>query len=136
MLPTDLLWGPLLATDQPSALNLTVLLCDLGSRFLSKGRAGKGYRAIARNGRVLLATDRPVAELAGRTARVRLQSWHRVILRGKPPEAYGILLSVRSAESSVLRPSYVTCLTRALDPGCELALDVGGGLVLEFRRIG
>ena len=97
MLLTDLVWGPLLASPQALPLTLHTRLCDLRTRFLPKGAVRQGHRAIARNGRVLLATDRPLAELADRPAQVRLQVWHRAILPGDAPAPYGILLCVRCA---------------------------------------
>lgn len=114
-------------------MTLRVQLCDLRRRFLAKGRAGRGYRAIARNGRVLLASSQTLAELADRIARVRLQTWHRFILPGEPPEAYGVLLYVQPL--LVGEPEFVTRLAREADGPFELRLDVGGGSALEFRRL-
>src|SRR4051812_28608096 len=90
-----LLGGPALDAGTPWPLVLRAVLCDLRPRFLPKGVVGAGHRAVARNGRVLLCSDRPAAELAGQVARVRLQTWHRAILPGDVPEPYGILLCVR-----------------------------------------
>src|SRR5439155_11412891 len=86
-----LLCGRLLGnSDWP--LILTAQLCDLRCRFIPKGRIGRSHHAIARNGRVLLASDQPLAELAGVVARVRLQTWHKAILPGEAAELWGILL--------------------------------------------
>lgn len=127
-----LLAGPLVAGDAPWPLALTVRLCDLRPRFLDKGRAGHGYRAIARNGRVLLASDRPLAELPGRVARARLQTWHRAILPGEPARPYGVLLSLRCGHRHAEEPIYTARLVRDPEEGFALTLDVGGGLVLEL----
>src|SRR5437870_1095548 len=96
MLSDELLSGPLFPGPQALPLCLQVWTCDLRPRFLAKGRVGQSYRAVARNGRVLLAADRSFAELTDRPAQVRVQIWHRVILPGDPAEPYGILLCVRS----------------------------------------
>jgi hypothetical protein len=126
----DLLCGPLLeAGGWP--LRLFVALCDLRPRFLPKGRGGRGHRAIARNGRVLLAADLPLADLAGRAARLRLQTWHRAILPGDAPKPYGLLLVVAVTEAA---PSFTTRLMRQPETPFALALALGGGLVLEVRK--
>src|SRR5205823_14428060 len=96
----DLLQGSLLTKDGSWPLLLCARLCDLRPRFLVKQRVGPGYRAVARNGRVLLASDRQLVELIGCTAWVRIQTWHRALLPGDRPEPYGILLCIRSLPGS------------------------------------
>lgn len=130
MLPAGLLWGPLLNHSPPFPLLLPVRLGDLRGRFLAKGRAGRGYRAIARNGRILLAADCPLSELPDRVVWLRVQTWHRAVLPGDRPEPYGILLCVdRSVPPA---PAYGARLVRCPSPTAALTLDVGGGSVLEF----
>ncbi len=111
-------------------LRLAAWLCDLRTRFLIKDGPAGTHRAVARNGRVLLASDRPLDELAGRPALVRLQTWHRAILPGEPPEPFGILLCVRSgpAAGSLL----VARLVHEPSTGATVAMDVGGRLWLAF----
>jgi hypothetical protein len=131
-----LLWGPL-AHTQADSLTITAMLGDLSPRFLPKGRVGPGYRALARNGRVLLASDTPLAELNGKVAEVRVQTWHRAILPGDKPKPYGLLLSVRKATSEC-RPSHIVALidcTEEHAAEADLVLDVGGGTVLAFRVV-
>jgi hypothetical protein len=148
----SLLRGFLWSTTPSWPLAFDVHLCDLRPRFLLKGRIGRGYRAIARNGRVLLASDATLPVLAGRLARVRLQTWHKSILPGDRPQPYGILFCVRALEhpphrtlssmsgreGGVTEPGardvYTTRLGSASHEPFELALEVGGGLRLEFRR--
>src|SRR5437879_6049510 len=89
-----ILWGPLWATAGTLPLTLSATLCDLRPRFIQKYQVGRGYRAIARNGRVLLASDCSLADLAGRCARVRFQTWHQAILGGDKPKPYGLLICV------------------------------------------
>jgi hypothetical protein len=110
-------------------------LGDLRPRFLPKGQVGRGHRAIARNGRVLLASDLPVQQLAGRVARVRLDVWHKAILPGDLPTPYGLLLCIRTGPG--LGNLYEGRLVpeagpSSLSESARLALDVGGGMVLEF----
>src|SRR5262249_44147822 len=95
-----LLSGPLVSPAGLATLSLQAYLCDLRPRFLAKGGAGQRYRAVARNGRVLLASDQPLEALAGCAARLRLQTWHRAILAGERPEPFGLLLCVRGQSST------------------------------------
>jgi hypothetical protein len=131
----DLLAGPLVSPSGSATLLLQAHLCDLRPRFLAKGGAGMRYRAVARNGRVLLASDRPLAALAGITARLRLQSWHRVILEGDRPEPYGLLLCVRGQVRPDPGPLYAGRLVPDPEEPFALAIDLGGRLFLEFRLL-
>jgi hypothetical protein len=133
----SLLGGPL-ASRARLPLLLTASLCALRPRFLPKGRAGRGHRAVARNGRVLLASDLPVEELAGRVARARLQLWHKALLPSDTPRPWGLLLCIRTELGDDTQPTYHT---RFVSPAAadqagtaELTLDVGGGMVLGFFR--
>src|SRR5438270_10597449 len=96
MSTANLLAGWLVKANEALPVVLRATICDLSSRVLAKGRVGKGYRSIARNGRILLATDVALAELVDRSARVRLQVWHRAILPGDQSEPYGYVLCIRS----------------------------------------
>jgi hypothetical protein len=124
----DLLRGRLVG---PWPLVLRAVLGDLRPRFLPKCRVGPGWRAVARNGRVLLASDRPLEELTGRAVLLRLQTWHREVLPGEGPTPRGILLCLRADEGD--EPLLTTELAAAPEGACELALDVGGRLWLVFR---
>jgi hypothetical protein len=130
-----LLTGSLLA-DASWPLLLRVRLCDLRLRFLDKGRAGNGFRAVARNGRVLLCSDRAVNELAGRETWLRLQTWHKIHLPGDKPMPFGILLCTGEADKHRGRsgemPRFITRLVAVGQSRGELCLDVGGRLSLEF----
>ncbi len=126
-----LLRGPFLGTAPSWPLLLPVLLCDLRPRFIPKGTVGRGHRAVARNGRVLLCSDAPAADLAGRPARLRLQTWHRAVLPGDRPEPYGLLLCVRTGEPPPPGDLWTTRLVAPELATGGLVVDVGGGLVLE-----
>jgi hypothetical protein len=134
-LAVNLLSGPLLKADVRWPLVLMVQWCDLRPRFLPKNTIGRGHRAISRNGRALLASDRPLADLAGKVARARLQTWHRAILQNEPPRPYGLLLCLRSLGEKGTEPEYETRLVGCPESPFDLAIEVGGCQYLEFRRI-
>jgi hypothetical protein len=125
-------WSPLLDAASDLPISLRVQLCDLKPRFLPKGTVGRGFRAVARNGRVLLASDTPLAQLAGQVVTMRIQTWHKAILPGDQPAPYGLLVCVRCAD---VEPLYVARLTPRCEEPFALALDVGGEMVLEVRPV-
>ena len=109
--PETLFWGAL-AGGGRLPLALAVVWCELRPRFLPKGRAGRGYRAVARNGRVLLASDLPTP--------------------------YGLLVCSRSQSRLDAGPVFHTQLVPgsrgAAESPSSLTIDVGGGMVLEFQE--
>jgi hypothetical protein len=127
-------WGLLSDSAGPLPVSFSAILCDLRPRFLEKGQIGRGYRAIARNGKVLLAIDRPLADLANRNAWVRIQTWHKAILPNDSPMPYGILLCIRTQRPEVGEPRYRARLVPRCEAPVDLGVDVGGDCVLEFRR--
>jgi hypothetical protein len=132
---THLLSGPLLKADIRWPLVLIVQWCDLRPRFLPKSSSGRGHRAISRNGRALLASDRPLADLGGMVTRARLQTWHRAILKNDPPRPYGLLLCLRSLGEKGTEPEYETRLVGCPEAPFDLAIEVGGCQYLELRHI-
>jgi len=116
--------------------------CDLRRRFLvkpslapsgAKGKRGSTYRAIARNGRILLCADRPLEELPGRLIRLRLQTWHRVYLPGETPQPHGILLCMRGIpDEDTITPVFEMRLRPLAEATGELHIEVGGRMVLDF----
>jgi len=134
MLPTELLSGRSWTTAPELPLSLYATLGDLRPRFLAKCRVGTSYRAIARNGRVLLASDVSILELVDRFVRLRLQVWNRAILPGDVPEPFGILMDVRGVSRSSVAPLYHAHLIRASEVAA-MALDVGGGLALAIEPL-
>lgn len=126
------LTGPLCSVA-PWPCMLHVRLGDLQPRFRVKQTIGANIRAIARNGRVLLCADRPLDRLVGQLARLRLQTWHRAILQGEPPQPYGVLLCVRTLSREEMRkPVFTARLRPSAEAAGELRLDVGGRFVLDF----
>src|SRR5262249_30680308 len=128
----ELLRGPVWSEARAWPLTLTVRCCDFRPRFISKGRVGCHYRAIARNGRVLLASDVTLAELVGKIASFRIQTWHSATLPGDRPSPRGILLVFRRSEQE--SAMFETRLSGLSAEPSELAIEVGGGSRLEFRR--
>jgi hypothetical protein len=140
MFPSDhpahnLLRGTLVEGEFAWPLLLHAVLCDLRPRFIPKGQLGGSYRAVARNGRILLASRLPLAELPGRTTQVRLQTWHKIILPGKPPEPFGLLLCIQPRSSPAALPTHAARLQPSGEPPLDLGLEVGGGLSLTFLRL-
>ena len=136
----QLVSGSLLKSTASESISFRAVLCDLGLRFIPKCRVGRGYRAVARNGRVLLASNRPLDELIEREAQVRLQTWRKVILPGERPATYGLLLCVRGLDPG--RPSglegnplYHSYLVSESQPSADLVIDVGGGMALVFTNL-
>jgi hypothetical protein len=126
--------GPLWNACRVWPLAFHARLCDLRPRFLGKGTGGRGFRAVARNGRVLLASDISLSDLTGALVRVRLQTWHKAILPGDPAEPYGILVCVRTLPDADDEPLYTARLAAPSAEPFDLALEIGGGWRLEFRR--
>ena len=141
-----LIWGTMLAGQESvpapqvsayDSLCFRAVLCDLRPRFIPKCRVGRGYRAVSRNGRVLLASNVSIDLLIEREADIRLQPWRKVILPGERPETYGVLMCARcldpdhrsGLESEAI---YRSCLVSEPPSTADLAVDVGGGMVLVF----
>jgi len=127
-----LLAGPLCSTsDWPYRLHARC--CDPRPRFRVKQTIRSGCRAIARNGRILLCSDRPLEQLSGRIVRLRLQTWHRVYLPGDAPEPHGVLLGVRCLDGDEgVVPHWDMQLQPLAEAKGELRIEVGGGMVLDF----
>jgi len=137
-----LIWGPLwMGRDHGcESIIFDAVLCNLRPRFIPKGRVGRGYRAVARNGRVLLAANLPLEALADSLAAIRIQPWHKVILPGEMAELFGILICASCPDpgkpsglhQATKEPIFEACLSADLQAPADLALDVGGGMTLLF----
>jgi hypothetical protein len=135
-----LIRGPSLESVDSQSICFRAILGDLRPRFILKGQIGRGYRAIARNGRILLVSRLPLDELIDREAAIRLQPWRKVILPGEKPEIFGILICVQDSEDcSYLNRSqkheiFHVRLSDADVASAEIALDVGGGSTLVLEK--
>jgi hypothetical protein len=136
----DLAWGPLLESLGSDSVCFRAVLCDLSPRFIPKCRVGRGYRAVARNGRVLLASNMPLESLRDREAEIRLQTWRKVILPGDTPEVYGVLMCARRVvpgcrswlEQQAGKMILQSQLVKSCRSSIDLAVNVGGGTILVF----
>jgi hypothetical protein len=136
----DLIWGTRVAgweSGPVDSLCFQAILCDLRPRFIPKCRVGGGYRAVARNGRVLLASNLPMESLIERKVAIRLQLWRKIILPGTKPEAYGVLMCARGLDPGVRsgfegQAVYHSCLVSEPPSAADLAVDLGGGMALVF----
>jgi len=118
-------------------LQMTTALGDLGRAFIPKGGVGRHYRAVSRNGRVLLATDRPLEECGNRIVWLRIACSHRQILSDDESCQWGVLLVAwtppeLSAAASPRPVVYEAHISRDLAPGAELSIDLGGLRVLSL----
>lgn len=128
----SLLAGPLCSTSE-WPYTLYTRCCDLRPRFLIKPAIQSAYRAVARNGRILLCTDRPLEQLPDRIVRLRLQTWHRIYLPGDAPQPHGLLLHVRAFDGEEENaPRFTMLLEKTSEARGELRIDVGGGMLLDF----
>jgi hypothetical protein len=126
---SELLHGPLTAAWP---ISLRAVMCDLRPRFIRKCQVGRGYRAVARNGRVLLASKWDLPELAGREVQVRVQAWHKMILPGEPAEEWGVVVWIGAARVSDVERPFAARLVKVGRGHSVLGLEVGGGMSLNF----
>ena len=75
-----------------SSILLDAALPCLAPAFESKGRIGRHFRAVSKNGQVLLLTPREAGEMEDAITRLRLSIWHRPNHSGEKPEPWGISL--------------------------------------------
>lgn len=134
-----LIWGPLLASGpiESESICFQAILCDLRPRFIPKCRVGSSYRSVARNGRVLLASNLPIESLIECKVAIRVQPWRKVILPGESPETYGVLMCARCLDPGLRsglegHAVYHSCLVSEPQSAADLSVDVGGGKVLVF----
>jgi hypothetical protein len=116
-------------------LTFHAVLCALRPAFLPKGTVGRHHRAIARNGRVLLASAEPLDALAGQAVRLHLSVWRRRILPSDPLRPFGVLLRAwPCSEGPGEGPLYRAAL--AAEPAsAALALELGGLRFLSFASV-
>jgi hypothetical protein len=131
---SDLLRGPLTAMGTWPLL-LAAKWCNLRPAFLPKGQVGRHFRAVSRNGRVLVASDMPLEAMSGRVVSARFQTWHKAILPEELPVAWGVLLCIRAERGSGAAPMYEARLVHEGQDDSALILEVGGLRVLEINSL-
>jgi hypothetical protein len=109
-------------------------LCRLVPGFIAKGQVGRHFRAVSRNGKVLLASYLPAAELEGQVVLLRFTIWHRRLLAGDPPQPAGVLLGAWPAATAARKGEapLEAELAAIPHPQGRLHLDLGGGRILSL----
>lgn len=130
----ELLGGPLASVDAGWPLCLRALACGLSNVFRIKPSETRGYRAVARNGRVLVASRLPLNDLKDRTVSLRIQTWNRRILPGDAAQPWGIVVCIGD-ELKHSDPSGRYRMSVLAQPPVDAALhiELGGRKWLEFR---
>lgn len=118
---------------------LEAALPPLGAAFISKGKIGRHFRAVSRNGMVLLIGAEQHAEISAARMRLRMSIWHRAHLPNEAAEPWGILLYAQRGEAN--GPAAIPAaghrgLIASLDadhaPDSALSIELGGQRVLNF----
>lgn len=106
--------------------------------FIPKGRIGRHFRAISRNGLILLMSSLGTGSFESLPAELRLSTWHQRIFKESAPEPYGVLMILRPL--AAVRPSLDSrqycsmALGASADADAELVLDPGGNKFLSILR--
>jgi hypothetical protein len=130
----ELLGGRLASVDAGWPLCLRVVSCGLGNVFRIKPSETRGYRAVARNGRVLVATRLPLTDLKDRTVTLRIQTWNRRILTGDPARPWGILLCIEDVVKHDARPHDRVSVLSQPPANAALHIELGGRRWLAFSQ--
>jgi hypothetical protein len=96
-----------------------------------------GFPSPARDGLVLLVSSDPAYEITGRTLRLRISIWRKVILGGEAPTPYGIIPSVRTpagerTKHTEARSVWRTSLAALHSKDASLSIELGGQRILKF----
>lgn len=115
---------------------LDVALPPLGPAFISKGKMGRHFRAVSRNGLVLLICAEPHPEIGAKRMRLRLSIWHRAHLPGEAAEPWGILIYAQRCQGNgspaIANRSLMALLDDDHAADCALSIELGGRRVLNF----
>lgn len=129
------LWSEFEASQRTSLL-LDVTLPPLGPAFIPKGRVGRHFKFISRNGLILMMSAVPLKELAeSASVQLRLSIWHSSHLPSKPALPYGLLLHARPLQtiSTQSRESrYRAEVTASHSTDAPLSLELGGERFLNI----
>lgn len=102
------LWDEFEASQRTSLL-LNVKLPPLGPAFIPKGKVGRHFKSISRNGLVILMSTFPPRDVPNSTAvHLRVAVWHRSHLQDDPAMAYGLLLHVQPLQGISTRANVGT----------------------------
>jgi hypothetical protein len=109
-----------------------------GPAFIPKGKVGRHFKSISRNGLVILMSTFPPRDVPNSTAvHLRVAVWHRSHLQNDPAMAYGLLLHAQplqgiSTHSRERR--YRAEVTASHSSDAALSLELGGERFLNILK--
>jgi len=131
--------GPLwteFESSQRTSLSLNVTLPPLGPAFIPKGKVGRHFKSISRNGLILVMSAVPLKELAeSASVQLRLSIWHSSHLPSEPALPYGLLLYAQPLQIISTQPRerlYRAEMTASHSTGAAFSLELGGGRFLNI----
>jgi hypothetical protein len=131
------LWDESEASRRASLL-LNVTLPPLGPAFIAKGKVGRHFKAISRNGLVILMSTFPPRDVPNSTAvRLRVAVWHRSHLQHEPATPYGLLLHAQVLQITGTLPHdrvYRAEVTASHSSDAALSLELGGERFLNILK--
>lgn len=131
--------GPLwdeFESSHRTSLSLDVALLPLGLAFIQKGKVGRHFKFISRNGLILIMTTTLLRDLPDSAIiRLRLATWHRSHLQNERAMPYGLLLHARPLQITHMQSRahlYRTEVIACHSEGAVLSLELGGERFLNF----
>jgi hypothetical protein len=129
-----LLWSEF--ESSRTSLLLDVTLPPLGRAFIPKGKIGRHFEFISRNGLVILMSAVPPKELQNPTAvRLRVAIWHRAHLHTEPTTPFGLLLHAQPLQiiaTQARERLYRAEVTASHSADADLSLELGGERFLNI----
>jgi hypothetical protein len=131
--------GPLWTEFESSRrtfLPLGVALPPLRPAFIPKGKIGRHFKSVSRNGLILLMTTASTDDLQYSTAvRLRIAIWHRAHLHTESATPYGLLLHAQPLQIISTKSHqrlYRAEVTASHSAGAALSLELGGERFLSI----
>lgn len=120
-----------------SAAILRARLGDFGASLIAKGKVGRHFRAISRNGLVLWMSALPMSECCDAMLRLRISIWHRASLPGERPSPWGLLVYVEPCPSAAAgspppQPLYDGRFGSCASPNAALSIELSDRRFLNF----
>ncbi len=104
--------------------------------FIAKGKVGRYFKSISRNGLILLMSATSTDDLQYATAvRLRFAIWHRSHLRTEAAVPYGLLLHPRPLQTISAQSDeglYRAEITASRFANAALSLELGGERFLNI----
>ena len=131
--------GPLwteFESSRGTSVLLNVTLPALGLAFIAKGKVGRYFKSISRNGLILLMSATSPDHLQYATAvRLRIAIWHCSHLRTEAAVPYGLLLHPRPLQTTSAQSEeglYRAEITASHFANAALSLELGGERFLNI----